>query len=93
MKTDLESTETAILARSINPDRAAWTPDAARSILEIGQDDQDAQRRDILADKARNGTLSVAEESELENFRHVGRILEMMKAKARISLKKANLAS
>ena len=93
MKIDLESIETAILERSINPARATWTPDAARSILEIGLDEQDALRRDILADKAREGNITAVEETELEHFRHVGRILEMMKAKARISLKKANLAS
>jgi len=93
MKNDSENTETAILARSINPHTATWTPDAARSILEISLSKKDAQRRDVLAEKARGGTLSAGEESELENFRHVGRILEMMKAKARISLQKANLAS
>jgi hypothetical protein len=92
MKIDLESIEIAILERSINPDRATWTPDASRSILKIGLTDQDAHRRDELADRAREGTISADEATELGHFHHVGRILEMMKAKARISLKKANLA-
>ena len=90
---DLDTTETAILGRAINPDSASWSEDASRSILDISLGEADAGRRDALAEKARKGTLTEKEEAELENFRHVGRILELMKAKARVSLKKSKLAS
>ena len=93
MKAELEQTETAILSRAIKPAKASLTPEAARSILDIRLANADAARRDELADKAREGTLTTEELNHLERYRHVGRILELMKAKARISLQKAKLAS
>jgi hypothetical protein len=89
----IETTETAILSRAINPAQASWTPDAARSILDIKLTDEDAKRRDELAEKARQGTLSDEEAAELRNYGQVGRILELMKAKAKVSLSKTTLAS
>lgn len=93
MAQGLDRTDTAILARAIDPTEGSLTEAAARSILDFGLTPTDCNRRDQLAEKARQGTLSPEELSELNNYRHVGRILEMMKAKARVSLKKGNLAS
>ena len=93
MAPSLDRTDTAILARAIDPSQGNLTEAAARSILNIGLTPTDCSRRDELAEKARQGTLSPEELSELESYRHVGRILEMMKAKARVSLTKADLAS
>ena len=93
MPVNLGQTETAILARAIDPGQGNWSPAASRSILDISLTADDARRRDELADKARNGTLSTEEASELESYRHVGRILELMKAKARVSLRKSEVAS
>lgn len=88
-----EGSETAILGRAINPSDGCWTPDAARSILDIKLTANDVARLSELAEKARAGTLVPSEDTELENYRHVGRILELMKAKARMSLRKAAIAS
>jgi hypothetical protein len=93
MAPSLARTDTAILARAIDPSQGNLTEAAARSILDIHLTDSDCKRRDELADKARQGTLSPEDLSELDNYRHVGRILEMMKAKARVSLKKRERAS
>jgi hypothetical protein len=93
MPANLDQTETAILARAIDPGQGNWSEAAARSILDISLTVNDARRRDKLADKARNGTLSAEEASELESYRHVGRILELMKAKAKVSLRKSEAAS
>lgn len=90
---DSDRTATAILARAINPENGSWSPDASRSILNIKLPKADCDVRDALAEKAREGTLNEAGEQELENYRHAGRILELMKAKARISLKKATAVS
>ena len=49
-------------------------------------DDTDRARAELLADRARNGVLSHEEETELESYRHVARLLELMKSKARRSL-------
>ena len=39
-----------------------------------------------LAEKARNGNLTAGEEAELEEFRRCGRLMEMLKVKARKAL-------
>ena len=89
----LDTTETGILSRAMNPAQASWSAAAARSILDIKLTDEDAKRRDELAEKARQGALSDQEAAELRNYGQVGRILELMKAKAKVSLCKTTLAS
>jgi hypothetical protein len=89
----IEHDQTAILARAIKPDQASWSEAASRSILDIKLTQEDNRRLEVLADKARQGTLTTEETAELDSYRHVGRILELMKAKAKISLKKAAVAS
>ena len=79
--------EVAILTRAIDPARGNWPPDAARSILAIQLPEADRDRLDELAAKAREGALGPADEVELDSYRHVGRLLELIKAKARSSLR------
>ena len=89
----MEQTQTAILGRAIKPEDASWSEAAARSILDIKLSPEDNQRRDFLAERAREGKLTAEEHKELDEYRHVGRILELMKAKAKVSLKTAAVAS
>jgi hypothetical protein len=89
----IEHDQTAILSRAINPDQGTWSEAASRSILDIKLTEEDTGRLGILAEKARQGTLTPDEAAELDDYRHVGRILELMKAKAKISLRKAAIAS
>ena len=42
-----------------------------------------------LAAKSRDGTLGADEQLEIESYRQACRLLDLMKAKARLSLKKA----
>jgi hypothetical protein len=42
-----------------------------------------------LAIKSREGSLNADEQLEIESYRHACRLLDLMKAKARLSLKKA----
>ncbi len=93
MPVALEHTETAILDRAIGPAEANWPDVTARSLLEISLSAADAQRRDELAEKARQGALSAEETVELQNYGHVGRLLELMKAKARVSLRRSSRGS
>jgi hypothetical protein len=44
-------------------------------------------------DKATAGDLSEEEAAELENYRHIGRLLEVLKSKARLSLKNVRPAA
>jgi hypothetical protein len=46
-----------------------------------------------LALRAQAGCLIAAEESELESYRRIGRLLEVMRSKARRSLARAGLAA
>lgn len=78
--------EAAILSRLIRPERADLSPEAARSILKLEFDDEDRARMHALAAKAQRGELTDAEEAELESYRGVGRLLDLMRSKARRSL-------
>lgn len=80
--------EAAILGRLIRPERDDLSPEAARSILKLAFDDDDLARMRVLAAKAREDTLTEAEHAELESYRVVGRLLDLMRSKARSSLKR-----
>lgn len=84
--------EVAILSRLIRPERSDLNPEAARSILKLGFSDQDHARMHDLTVKSQQGVLGDAEQESLENYRRVGRLLELMHAKARLSLKRAGLS-
>ena len=88
--TELIPSETTILSRIIRPDDGNWSREAAESVLEFNFPSSDVVRMNLLAAKARDGSLSASEEAELENYRHVGRLLELLQSKARLSLKKLN---
>ena len=90
MATAAETSEAAILSRVIRPDSGTWSREAAESILRFDFPPADMRRMNTLAAKARQGTLSPAEEAQLENYRDVGRVLELLQSKARLSLKQAN---
>jgi hypothetical protein len=76
-----------ILSRAIAPCDGNWSTDAATSILQIELPAADVDRLNILSEKAGLGELSVEEQEEVGNYRHVGRMLKMLKAKTRTSLK------
>jgi hypothetical protein len=78
--------ESSILSRVIDPARADWSPAAAEAILALTIAPEDKQRMNELAGKARAGTLSPDEELEIESYRQIGRILDLLKARARASL-------
>lgn len=86
MNATLESSEAAILDRVFRPDAGGWTRAAAEAILSVGFNENDRDRMAGLLEKAKAGELSVEEATALENYRHVGRLLELMKSKARRSL-------
>lgn len=81
-----DSTEAAILTRVINPDDASFSPEVARSILKFKFCRADLTKMKRLAAKARKGSLRPAEDTELNNYLHVGRFLALVQAKARRSL-------
>ena len=82
-----ENSEAAIWNRVVDPEAGDLAREAAESLLRIHLPNDDRQRVDELAEKARQGTLTALEQTELDNYRHVGRLLELLKSKARQSLK------
>ena len=86
------NSEAEILSRAIRPEEGDLSPDAARALLNLSLPDPDQRRAGDLAAKACAGELSEREGIELNNYRAVGRMLELMKSKARLSLQKARAA-
>lgn len=89
----MNSAEAAILSRMLKPERDDLSPEAARSFLKLEFDPEDLSRMHELALRAQAGGLTAAEESELESYRRIGRLLEVMRSKARRSLARAGLAA
>jgi hypothetical protein len=90
MHTVPETTEVAILSRIIRPGTGSWSRAAAESILKFDFAPADVRRMNALAAKSRRGDLSTEEQTQLDNYRDVGRLLELLQSKARLSLKKNN---
>ncbi len=88
MSVAVENFEIAIWNRVVDPDAASLSREAAESLLHIRLPDTDRQRVNELAEKARQGRLAAAEQAELESYRHVGRLMELLKSKARQSLRR-----
>jgi hypothetical protein len=85
----VDHSDAAILSRVVRPDRDDLPAEAARSLLKLGFDDDDRARMHELAVRGQDGALSDTEDLELEGYCRVGRLLDLMHAKARRSLKKA----
>jgi hypothetical protein len=87
--TPAKDIEGAIWGRLIGPQRPTLSLGAARSILGLEFPAEDKARLRELAAKARAGSLSPAEQEEVDAYSRVGSILGIMKSKARMTLKKA----
>jgi hypothetical protein len=82
----------AFLKRVVRPRLVNMTPEAATAILQLRLDDRDRDRMRELLNKNNQGILSAEEESELESYVTIGKFLDLMRAKAFGSLKKAGMA-
>jgi|GEM_PF-646165 len=83
MAVALEKDQAAILSRALAPESGTLSPEAAELILsiELSADDQSELRR--LTDSAQEGSLSIDDSEALDSYRHVGRLLELLKSKAK----------
>lgn len=86
MKFGLANTQAVILSRVIRPEEGNLSPEAARSLLNVRLSAPDEQRAQELVAKACAGSLTHLEGTELDNYCGVGRLLELLKSKARRSL-------
>ena len=81
-------TEAEIWNRTIQPESGTLSAEAARALLELKLRPDDVARVNDLSAKARESTLTDEEGRELDSFLNVGRALELLKAKARLSLRR-----
>jgi hypothetical protein len=91
MSAQLETSEAAILSRVIQSDSGDWSRAAAEAILEMGFNETDGERMTALLEKAKAGVLTNEESEALEHYRHIGKLLELMKSRARCSLQTSHL--
>lgn len=84
----LPISQAAILSRLIRPEADTLTPEAAEGFLRIKFEQRDLDRMHELAVKNQDGVLTPQERDEMENYRHVGFLLDLMHSKARRALKK-----
>lgn len=79
-------TVTDILGDIVQPIAPTFAPQFAQEVLEMRFSDESQSRvRDLLL-RNNAGTLNDAEKAALENYLLVGQFLDLMQAKARLSL-------
>jgi uncharacterized protein YnzC (UPF0291/DUF896 family) len=88
-----EITEADILSQVVAPDQATLPSASAESILSLRFNEQAVDRMNALAEKKRQNALSESERAELEKYQRVGNFLNLIQAKARLSLKHASNGS
>lgn len=78
-----QNSEAAIFARIIDADAIEITPEVARYLLAMQLPDADKDRVNELSASARAGSLTAAEQAELDSYLHVGSLLGIMQSRAR----------
>jgi hypothetical protein len=79
-------TDSDIFAAVIAPDRPGFSPEAARSLLNLQFTREQQARIHELLDKSGAGTLDPDEQTELDVYGRVGNFLSFVHAKARLTL-------
>ena len=82
------STEAAILSRMIRPQQDDLSTAEAQALLRVDFDRQDLDRLHDLATKNQNDVLTPAERTELESYLRLSSLLDLMHAKANLTLQK-----
>jgi hypothetical protein len=80
-------TEADILKDIIVPDHGDLARDVAKSLLQWRFTDRATARMGDLADRNNKGTISDTEREELDKYLRVGSLINLVQAKARLSLK------
>ena len=78
------------MAGFVGPDDGNLNREAAEAILKMRFQPTDARRMSELAQKNGADLLTPTERAELDTYLRVGMLLDLMQAKARVSLKNHN---
>ena len=84
--TVVENSEVGILSRVLDAQNGNLPREAAESWLALGLPERDRARLEELSRKAKEEALSCDDAVLLENYLHVGRLIDLMKSKARLSM-------
>jgi hypothetical protein len=79
-------TERDILERVLSDGNGALSPEAAQSLLALKFPASDTRRIRALLRKNNAGTITAEERLALEEYLRVGQFLDLLHAKARVSL-------
>jgi hypothetical protein len=79
--------DAAILSRLIEPELENLPPKVAGYLLSLDFCQSDRDRMDEPAAKAREGTLTPAEQLEGESYEHIGHLVALLRSKACKSFK------
>jgi hypothetical protein len=82
-------TEADILSAVVAANEGGLPSDAARTILGLHFREDAIERMNTLAERNRRGQITEVERSELEKYLRVGTFLNLIQAKARLSLEQA----
>jgi hypothetical protein len=86
MATQSTISEADILTKVVAPRKADLSPEAARSFLGLRFDAVTTKRIRGLLQKNNRGTISAAERLTLDKYLRVGQLLDLLHAKAKLSL-------
>jgi len=89
MSATTTSHEGTILRRVFRPEQGDLPAAAAQWLLTVDFAREDHSRMAVLLEKAREGALTADEDAELEDYGDVGRMLELLKAKAKVTLRQS----
>ena len=87
--TSISTSPVAIFARLFDPERIELSPAVAETLLRITFDQQDRDRMHELSARNRDAGLTREEEAELDSYLHVGSLLDVMHARARVAQRKS----
>ena len=79
-------TEADILTEVVDPNRPTLSPKVAEELLTLRFNDIATSRMRELLQKNNAGTITPQEEQTLDNYLRVGEFLDLMQAKARLTL-------
>jgi hypothetical protein len=88
MSTITSYSEIEILTHIVAPDQADLPPESAKSILSLRFDDDAVAKLNELAEKNRLQQLTDEDRVILDRFLRVGHFMNLMQARARLSLSK-----
>ena len=86
-------TEAAILEKVVLPGIADLSPEAARSLLALRFDGATTRSIRTLLQRNNRGSITAEERLALEKYLRVGQFLDLLHAKARLSLREQGVSS